>query len=163
MVSVLAVRRGLDAVMVGAALVGAFMLANKVYSPNYDLWIVPFFVLLPIGRRVWIGFCRERPRHLRLVYGHLHGLWSVAVVETLLLPLVVVRALTIIAVIVTALRGRAHPIASPEAMPAGSRRTGVGLAQVTQTAGWSGAPAARNPRSEPLRALSRSCRLMALH
>ena len=22
---------------------GAFLLANKIYSPNYDLWIVPFF------------------------------------------------------------------------------------------------------------------------
>jgi uncharacterized membrane protein len=30
----------------------AFLLANKVYSPQYDLWLVPFLVMLPVRGRV---------------------------------------------------------------------------------------------------------------
>jgi uncharacterized membrane protein len=37
---------------VGAALVASFMLWNKVHSPQYTLWILPFFVLLGV-RLVW--------------------------------------------------------------------------------------------------------------
>jgi hypothetical protein len=37
---------------VGAALIASFMLWNKVHSPQYTLWILPFFVLLGV-RLVW--------------------------------------------------------------------------------------------------------------
>ena len=34
----------------------AFLLANKVYSPQYDLWLVPFFVMLPVRSRLVAHF-----------------------------------------------------------------------------------------------------------
>lgn len=103
LISVLAVRRRLDAMAIGAAVVGAFLLSNKVYSPNYDLWLVPFFVVLPIPRRVWLAFAASALGVFVLVYGHFHIGWSRGVVEALLPPFVVVRAVTIVAVVVTAL------------------------------------------------------------
>ena len=43
------VARGkLDAVPACAVGTIAFLLANKVYSPQYDLWLVPFLVMLPV-------------------------------------------------------------------------------------------------------------------
>lgn len=124
MISIAAVRRALGAEAIGAAVIGAFLLANKVYSPNYDLWLVPFFVLLPITRRVWVGYCASVLAIFVLVYGTFHGLWSRGTVETFLFPLVVIRAVTIIAVIRAALRSRwrgATPTAGRRAAPAGQR------------------------------------------
>ena len=34
----------------------AFLLANKVYSPQYDLWLVPFLVMLPVRSRLVTHF-----------------------------------------------------------------------------------------------------------
>ncbi len=123
LISVLAVRRRLGAVEVGAAVVGAFLLANKVYSPNYDLWIVPFFALLPIGRRTWVAYCLSDLAIFVLVYGHFHGQWSTAVVSTYLPALVVVRAVTILAVIAVALRLRGSGAAGPGQPDRGGRGT----------------------------------------
>ncbi len=115
-ISLLATRRHLSAAAIGAAVVGVFLLSNKVYSPNYDLWIVPFFVLLPLPRRTWVAFCAADLGIFVLVYGHLHGNWSSHVVMLLLAPLVALRALTIVAVIACALRG-----AESKAGPAATR------------------------------------------
>jgi uncharacterized membrane protein len=46
----------LDPVAACALATIAFLLANKVYSPQYDLWIVPFFVMLPISTRLVVHF-----------------------------------------------------------------------------------------------------------
>lgn len=119
LISVLGVRRDLNAVAIGAAVVGAFMLSNKIYSPNYDLWIVPFFVLLPVSRRVWLGFAASATGVFVLVYGHFHGGWSSGVVETLLPPLIVLRAVSILVVIVNAL----HPARPSTVRGDGARRS----------------------------------------
>jgi hypothetical protein len=103
-ISVLAVRRRLDAVAVGAAVVGAFLLCNKVYSPNYDLWLLPFFALLPVSRRVLTGYVASALSIFVLVYGYLHGGWPIGVVVALMPSLVIVRAMMIVALIATALR-----------------------------------------------------------
>ncbi|HWS47825.1 MAG TPA: glycosyltransferase 87 family protein [Acidimicrobiia bacterium] len=34
----------------------ACLLVSKIYSPQYDLWIVPFFVLLPVPRKLVVHF-----------------------------------------------------------------------------------------------------------
>ena len=34
----------------------AFMLTNKIYSPQYDLWLVPFLVMLPVRTRLVAHF-----------------------------------------------------------------------------------------------------------
>ena len=103
-ISLIAVRRQLDAMAIGGAVVGAFLLCNKVYSPNYDLWLLPFFVVLPVARRVFVGFIASTLGIFVLVFGFLHGAWSHGVVMSLLPGLVALRALTIVGVILTALR-----------------------------------------------------------
>jgi uncharacterized membrane protein len=51
------VARGkLDAVPACAIGTIAFLLANKVYSPQYDLWLVPFLVMLPVRGRLVAHF-----------------------------------------------------------------------------------------------------------
>ena len=34
----------------------AFILTNKVYSPQYDLWLVPFLVMLPVRTKLVVHF-----------------------------------------------------------------------------------------------------------
>jgi hypothetical protein len=46
----------LDAIPACAIGTIAFLLANKVYSPQYDLWLVPFFVMLPVRDRLVAHF-----------------------------------------------------------------------------------------------------------
>ena len=92
-IAVLAVRRHLDAVAVGAAVTAAFLLTNKVYSPNYDFWIVPFFVL---------------------VYGRFHGLWEVGTVRVMLPVFIVLRACSLGFLVVTALRSRGPAPRTPD-------------------------------------------------
>ena len=41
---------------VGAALVATFMLWNKVHSPQYTLWILPFFALLGVRLAWWFAY-----------------------------------------------------------------------------------------------------------
>jgi uncharacterized membrane protein len=43
-------------VAVSAALLAAFLLFNKVHSPQYALWIMPFFVLLRVPLAWWAGY-----------------------------------------------------------------------------------------------------------
>jgi uncharacterized membrane protein len=105
-ISYLAARHHLTPIEIGAAVVGVFLLTNQVYSPNYDLWLVPFFVLLPISRRSWIAFSACALGIFVAVFGYLHGHWSGLAAERFLLPLVLVRAAVIVGVIYTALTGR---------------------------------------------------------
>lgn len=48
----LVARGRLEALSACALVTIAFLVANKVYSPQYDLWLVPFLVMLPVRRRV---------------------------------------------------------------------------------------------------------------
>ena len=105
-ISILGVRRNLDAIAIGAAATAAFVLANKVYSPNYDIWLVPFFVLLPVTRRHWLAFCAGDIGVYLLVYGHFRDYWSSHTVVKFLLPFVLLRAGAIVLLIVVALRRR---------------------------------------------------------
>ncbi|MDQ4024124.1 MAG: glycosyltransferase 87 family protein, partial [Actinomycetota bacterium] len=41
---------------VSGALLAAFMLWNKVHSPQFTLWILPFFVLLRVNPLWWVGY-----------------------------------------------------------------------------------------------------------
>jgi hypothetical protein len=34
----------------------AFILTNKIYSPQYDLWLVPFLVMLPVRTKLVVHF-----------------------------------------------------------------------------------------------------------
>ena len=67
-------RRGLGIVAIGAAATVLFVLASKVYSPQYDLWVLPFFALLPIDRRLFVAFSAASLAMYLLVFGHGFGL-----------------------------------------------------------------------------------------
>lgn len=41
---------------VSAVSVAWYLVAWKVYSPQYDLWLAPFFALLVYDRRIWVQF-----------------------------------------------------------------------------------------------------------
>ena len=95
-VCVLAVRRDLGAPAIGAVAVGVFLLTNKVYSPNYDLWLVPFFVLLPVRRRLWLAFCAADLAVFVVVFGRIHGVFPRAFAADVVPYVVFVRALVVI-------------------------------------------------------------------
>ena len=67
-----------------AAAVTIFILCNKVYSPTYDVWLVVFFVLLPVSRRLWVTFCAVDLAVCLTVYGYFHGVDSRAFVHAVL-------------------------------------------------------------------------------
>ncbi len=115
-ISYLGVRRRLGAAAIGMATVGVFMLTNKVYSPNYDLWLVPFFVLLPIGRRYWIAFCAADLAVFVVVFGRFHGLLTRHLGAELVPYVIFARAVVVVALIAIALRPL-RPEDSPERAP----------------------------------------------
>ncbi len=120
----LALRQRLGAVQLAGASVALFVLCNKVYSPTYDVWLVLFFVMLPLGRRLWVWFCAVDVAVFVTVYGYFHGLDSLAFVHTVLPVLVAARTVALLAFITIVLRppppplpSAARPRHSPRARP----------------------------------------------
>jgi uncharacterized membrane protein len=97
------VRTRIEPMAAAAATVVIFILANKVYSPTYDVWLVIFFVLLPITRRLWLAFCTVDLAICATVYGHFHGVGSSAFVHTVLPWLVLTRTVVLASVLVALL------------------------------------------------------------
>jgi uncharacterized membrane protein len=94
-------RRRPEPAVVAAAAVTIFVLSNKVYSPTYDVWLVVFFVLLPLGRRLWIAFCAVDLAIAGTVYGYFHGSDSGAFVHAVLPWLVLFRTGLLVVLLVT--------------------------------------------------------------
>ncbi len=111
--TVVCVRRELTPVAIAAAGVAIFLLANKVYSPTYDVWLVPFFVLLPLRRRLWLAFCAVDVGVFLLVYGSFHGVTTKGLAETLLPFLVLARTVILVRMVAAATRRAAAPAAQP--------------------------------------------------
>jgi uncharacterized membrane protein len=105
-------RRDIAPAAVAGAAVAMFILANKVYSPTYDLWLVPFFVLLPLSRRLWVTFCAVDLAVYVTVYGYFHGLDSADFVRAVLPFFVLARTVILARVIVAAIRAPRlrHPV-----------------------------------------------------
>lgn len=53
----------------------AFILTNKIYSPQYDLWLVPFLVMLPVRTKLVVHFyvASTLVWFLNATEGHLFG------------------------------------------------------------------------------------------
>jgi hypothetical protein len=53
----------------------AFILANKIYSPQYDLWLVPFLVMMPVRTKLVVHFYAASTLVwvLNATEGHLFG------------------------------------------------------------------------------------------
>lgn len=112
---VLAVRRRMSAVAIGAAATGFFLIVNKVYSPNYDLWLVPWLALLPVARRWRLTLGCFTTAIFVVVFGYFHGVVSLPVLRASLPFLVVGRAAAIVALVSTAiaLTRAGRPVPSP--------------------------------------------------
>ena len=67
-------RRSPGVLAVGMAATVVFVLASKVYSPQYDLWVLPAFALLPLDRRLFVAFSAASLAMYLLVFGHGFGL-----------------------------------------------------------------------------------------
>jgi uncharacterized membrane protein len=93
------IRRRLPPFAAAAAAVALLLLCNKVYSPTYDVWLVVFFVLVPLRTRLWVAFCTVDVAVFIVVYGYFNRLGSHDAVTLLLPILVIVRTAVLIAVI----------------------------------------------------------------
>jgi hypothetical protein len=93
------IRRRLPPFAAAAAAVALFLLCNKVYSPTYDVWLVVFFVLVPLRTRLWAAFCTVDVAIFIVVYGYFNGLESRYAITLLLPILVIVRTAVLIAVV----------------------------------------------------------------
>lgn len=108
MLTRLAVRRSLGPFEIAAAATGIFLLTNKVYSPVYDLWLVPFFAALAIPRMRWLVYCVAEAGVFFLVYGHTRLGFSAEITKNVLPLFVFARAAVIASVIVFATQDRAR-------------------------------------------------------
>lgn len=124
-VTLLALRRPLTGAAVAGAAVAVFLLTNKVFSPTYDLWLLVFFVLLPVSRRLWVAFCAVDAAVFATVYGHFH--WGVSghVVHLVLPALVAVRTCVLVVFVAEALRTRTTARQSVKKPPSGWIRSPV--------------------------------------
>jgi uncharacterized membrane protein len=93
-----------------AAAVAIFVLSNKVYSPTYDVWLVAFFVMVPLSRRLWLTFCAVDLAIFVTVYGYFHGLHGAPVVHVVLPAFVAIRTVVLLVVIA---RSTAQPMSAP--------------------------------------------------
>ncbi len=112
-----AVRRAPSAVALGAAATGIFLICNKVYSPNYDIWLVPWLALLPVARGYRVAIGATATAVFLDVFGFFHGFVSRSFVTSTLPFLVVARAVVIGALVLAVLevrradrRGPARPV-----------------------------------------------------
>jgi uncharacterized membrane protein len=99
---VVTITRRLGPFHAAAAAVALFVLCNKIYSPTYDVWLVIFFVMLPLSRRLWLTFCAVDLAVFATVYGYFHGVDSAGFVRTVLPVLVLIRTGALIAIIAAA-------------------------------------------------------------
>jgi uncharacterized membrane protein len=110
----------IDAYAAAAASVAIFVLANKVYSPTYDVWLVAFFVMVPYCRKLWLAFCGVDLAVFVTVYGYFHGTHSAHVVHLVLPVLVAVRTVILLVMVTDAVRERPlrrSPVATVHRVP----------------------------------------------
>jgi len=131
--TVLALRRPLTAAGAAGAAVAIFLLANKVFSPTYDLWLLAFFVLLPVSSRLWVTFCAVDLAVFVTVYGHFQ--WGVSShVVYLVLP-VLVATRTVVLVLFTK-----HALADRAPAPATTVEGASGQSVKNPPSGWISSP-----------------------
>jgi hypothetical protein len=92
-------RRSPGVFAIGTAATIVFLLANKVYSPQYDLWLLPSFALLPLDRRLFVAFSATSLAMYLLVFGHGFGLVGRAALPSLIGVVVVARAIVLVRVL----------------------------------------------------------------
>lgn len=106
-----------------AAAVALFLLCNKVYSPTYDVWLVVFFVMVQLSRRLWITFCAVDLAVFASVYGYFRGIDSASFVRTVLPALVAVRVIVLLVLIARSIGHTPRPVWAHRPVPEPSRST----------------------------------------
>ena len=110
LLTVRALRGRIGPAAIAVASIAVFLLANKVYSPTYDLWLLPCFVVLPLSRRLWLAFCAMSVGVFVTVYGYFHGFVSSGTVHAVLPVLVVTRTAALLVIVLAALRAPEVPV-----------------------------------------------------
>jgi len=94
-----------------------FVLANKVYSPQYDLWLVPWFVLLPITVEWWAMFCVADAAVFGVTFLVIkHALPDSVIVQYVLLGAMLARA-TVLVLCGVRSRGPTAPVPNRPRVP----------------------------------------------
>lgn len=115
--AVLAWQRPTEPIALATAATVVFLLANKVHSPQYDLWLLPSFALLPLDRRLFVAFSAASLAMYLLVFGHAFGL-----IDRSALPLFIgVAAVARAGVLVGVLRAVTRPTAVARRAAHGAR------------------------------------------
>jgi len=111
-------RGRLGPIAASAAATAVFMLTNKIYSPQYDLWLVPVFVMLALPRRDYVWYVAADLAVFVIVFGTLghHFRWTTTWAYTLL-TFVVLRAAVIAVVVRDAARAEAGGTPAPAPRP----------------------------------------------
>jgi uncharacterized membrane protein len=102
-IAVVAWKRRTDPFALGAATVAVFLLTNKIYSPNYDIWLAAFLpvVAWPAGLRRAFGACTVAM--FIAVFGNFRGFFGRDVTVAVLPYIVIARAAVLAAMAVLAL------------------------------------------------------------
>ncbi|HEX7521612.1 MAG TPA: glycosyltransferase 87 family protein [Acidimicrobiia bacterium] len=97
--TVACLRRRLDPMPACAVVLIGFLLANKVYSPQYDLWLLPFFALVPLSRTRYRQFIAVDAAMFVVVWGVVgaFGLDHHRAAPYVIGPVVLLRALVLLA------------------------------------------------------------------
>ncbi len=101
---VLAWQRRLGPFALATAATVVFLLANKIYSPQYDLWLLPSFALLSLDRRLLIAFSAASLAMYLLVFGHAFGLIDRPDLPPFIGTVAVARAVVLVGVLRAATR-----------------------------------------------------------
>jgi uncharacterized membrane protein len=95
--------RRISAPALAAATVIVFLLTNKVYSPNYDLWLVAFFPLVAWRAAIRRSFGAVTVLVFVAVFGMFHGVVPRDVTATVMPWLVVARSTILVVALVQVL------------------------------------------------------------
>ena len=119
-IAVVAWTRRTDPFALGAATVAVFLLTNKIYSPNYDIWLAAFLPLVawPAGLRRAFG--AGTVAMFIAVFGNFRGFVARDVTVAVLPYIVVARAAVLVAMAALAL-GLAHSRPTPPVWSASER------------------------------------------
>jgi uncharacterized membrane protein len=106
------------------ALLAAFLLWNKVHSPQYALWILPFFVLVRVNVLWWIAYVVVDAVTYYGVFEWFHELAQgsdFGTAKKMLIGGVWARAALLLVLFVVFLMSRPAPAPPPPSVPAGDR------------------------------------------
>lgn len=101
-----AARRRVSPAGMAAGVTVAFLLTNKVFSPQYTLWLLPFFVLVPLSTYLWAALVALDLAMYAVVFGDFYpdGKLELSLRADLIGLIVAARAVVLVLVLRASLR-----------------------------------------------------------